>query len=108
MSELRTTAADVSKNAADVENYSKEFLELQEQLKQMKREKFNGVELFSQEGDNDGREVQFQGLNLTTQLRLLRPISTLIIQTLVVARINLIRNSDRLTPTPVEKLLTEA
>jgi flagellin len=65
MSELRTMAADVSKNAADVENYSKEFLELQEQLKQMKREKFNGVELFSQEGDNDGREVQFQGLNLT-------------------------------------------
>ena len=32
MSELRTMAADVSKNAADVENYSKEFLELQDQL----------------------------------------------------------------------------
>ena len=42
MAELRTMAADVSKNAADVENYSKEFLELQDQLKQMKREKFNG------------------------------------------------------------------
>jgi flagellin len=65
MSELRTMAADVSKNAADVENYSKEFLELQEQLKQMKREKFNGVELFSQEGDNDGGDIKFQGLNLT-------------------------------------------
>ena len=49
MSELRTMAADVSKNAADVENYSKEFLELQDQLAQMKREKFNGVELFSVE-----------------------------------------------------------
>jgi flagellin-like hook-associated protein FlgL len=49
MSELRTMAADVSKNAADVENYSKEFLELQDQLAQMKREKFNGVELFAVE-----------------------------------------------------------
>jgi flagellin-like hook-associated protein FlgL len=49
MSELRTMAADVSKNAADVENYSKEFLELQDQLHQMKREKFNGVELFAVE-----------------------------------------------------------
>ena len=49
MSELRTMAADVSKNAADVENYSKEFLELQDQLAQMRREKFNGVELFTVE-----------------------------------------------------------
>jgi flagellin-like hook-associated protein FlgL len=49
MAELRTMAADVSKNAADVENYSKEFLELQDQLQQMKREKFNGVELFAVE-----------------------------------------------------------
>ena len=49
MAELRTMAADVSKNGADVENYSKEFLELQDQLNQMKREKFNGVELFATE-----------------------------------------------------------
>jgi flagellin len=53
MAELRTMAADVSKNAADVENYSKEFLELQDQLKQMKREKFNGVELFAVEEEWD-------------------------------------------------------
>jgi flagellin-like hook-associated protein FlgL len=53
MSELRTMAADVSKNAADVENYSKEFLELQDQLAQMKREKFNGVELFAVENEQD-------------------------------------------------------
>ena len=46
-------AADVSKNAADVENYSKEFLELQDQLAQMKREKFNGVELFAVENEQD-------------------------------------------------------
>ena len=53
MAELRTMAADVSKNAADVENYSKEFLELQDQLNQMKREKFNGVELFAVEEEWD-------------------------------------------------------
>jgi flagellin-like hook-associated protein FlgL len=47
MSELRAMAQDVSKNAGDVENYSKEFLELQKQLSQVWREKFNGVELFS-------------------------------------------------------------
>jgi len=49
MAELRTLSADVSKNPADVENYSKEFVELQDQLHQMKREKFNGVELFAGE-----------------------------------------------------------
>ena len=59
MAELRTMAADVSKNAADVENYSKEFLELQDQLKQMKREKFNGVELFTVEEEWDN----LQGMN---------------------------------------------
>jgi len=47
MSELRTMAQDVTKNTADVENYSKEFLELQMQLSQMYREKFNGVSLFA-------------------------------------------------------------
>jgi flagellin len=59
MSELRTMAADVSKNAADVENYSKEFIELQDQLHQMKREKFNGVELFAVEAE----ENSMQGMN---------------------------------------------
>ncbi len=47
MSELRTMAQDVTKNTADVENYSKEFLELQKQLSQMYREKFNGVSIFA-------------------------------------------------------------
>jgi flagellin-like hook-associated protein FlgL len=47
MSELRTMAQDVTKNTSDIENYSKEFLELQMQLSQMYREKFNGVSLFS-------------------------------------------------------------
>jgi flagellin-like hook-associated protein FlgL len=59
MAELRTMAADVSKNTADIENYSKEFLELQDQLNQMKREKFNGVELFSTEKEWE----RMQGIN---------------------------------------------
>ena len=47
MSELRTMAQDVTKNTSDIENYSKEFLELQKQLSQVYREKFNGVSLFA-------------------------------------------------------------
>ena len=47
MSELRTMAADVTKNTSDIENYSKEFRELQVQLKQIQLQKFNGMSLFS-------------------------------------------------------------
>ncbi len=48
MSELRTMAQDITKNSGDIENYSKEFLELQSQLNQVKQEKFNGISLFGQ------------------------------------------------------------
>mgnify|MGYP001270278833 CR=1 FL=1 len=47
MSELRTMASDVTKNTGDVENYSKEFIELQRQLNQIRHEKFNGISLFA-------------------------------------------------------------
>ena len=47
MAELRTMAQDVTKNSSDIENYSKEFVELQGQLKQIKNESFNGISLFS-------------------------------------------------------------
>jgi len=47
MAELRTMAADVTKNSSDIENYSKEFRELQTQLKQIQLQKFNGISLFS-------------------------------------------------------------
>jgi flagellin-like hook-associated protein FlgL len=47
MAELRTMASDVTKNTGDVENYSKEFIELQRQLNQMRHEKFNGVSVFA-------------------------------------------------------------
>jgi len=51
MGELRTMAQDITKNSGDIENYSKEFLELQSQLNQVKQEKFNGISLFSVSGD---------------------------------------------------------
>jgi flagellin len=47
MAELRTMSQDVTKNTGDIENYSKEFVELQSQLKQIKNETFNGISLFS-------------------------------------------------------------
>jgi len=47
MAELRTMAQDVTKNTGDIENYSKEFVELQSQLQQIKNETFNGISLFS-------------------------------------------------------------
>ena len=47
MSELRTMAQDITKNTADIENYSKEFIELQRQLSQTAREKLNGISLFA-------------------------------------------------------------
>ena len=47
MSELRTMAQDITKNTSDVRKLLKEFLELQRQLSQTYREKFNGVSLFS-------------------------------------------------------------
>jgi len=47
MAELRTMAQDITKNSGDIENYSKEFVDLQSQLKQVKNETFNGISLFS-------------------------------------------------------------
>ena len=47
MSELRTYSDDITKSTSDTENYSKEFVELQQQLLQISREKFNGISLFS-------------------------------------------------------------
>ena len=52
MAELRTMAADVTKNTGDIEKYSKEFRELQSQLRQVAREKFNGIALFSDESSS--------------------------------------------------------
>jgi flagellin len=47
MAELRTMAQDITKNSSDIENYSKEFVELQGQLNQLSKETFNGISLFA-------------------------------------------------------------
>jgi flagellin len=60
MGELRTMAQDITKNSGDIENYSKEFVELQSQLSQIRQEKFNGISLFAIEGatiENDGNSA---------------------------------------------------
>ena len=70
MSELRTYSDDITKSTSDTENYSKEFVELQQQLQQIAREKFNGISLFTNntgggtDYDNDG--VNEQALTLLT------------------------------------------
>jgi len=56
MAELRTMAADITKNTDDIENYSKEFRELQEQLKQISEQKFNGIRLFSNESSTSSTD----------------------------------------------------
>lgn len=63
MAELKSMSLDVSKNGNDVENYDKEFRELQLQLSQISRMKHNGVSLFSDQipknlfGEAQGLEV---------------------------------------------------
>jgi flagellin-like hook-associated protein FlgL len=40
-------ANDVTKNTQDIENYSKEFIELQSELQQISKAQFNGISLFT-------------------------------------------------------------
>lgn len=76
MSELRTLAADVTKNESDIANYNYEFRELQLELNTLRSEKFNGVSLFgtlmnasenlvintSDDGSGEGVEISRTGL----------------------------------------------
>ena len=64
MAELRTMAADITKNTGDIENYSKEFRELQSQLQKMSVEKFNGVSLFA--NSNHGGTTAATGVTTAT------------------------------------------
>ena len=67
MGELRTMSQDITKNSQDIENYSKEFIELQSQLNQIKQEKFNGISLFSAQGSaTEGTLIQNSGVQVTT------------------------------------------
>ncbi len=46
ISELKTMSLDVTKNALDIANYDAEFNQLQNQLVNIRAEKFNGINLF--------------------------------------------------------------
>ena len=50
IAEIRTMANDITKNSGDIENYSKEFVELQRQIDQLKVQSFNGISLFASDG----------------------------------------------------------
>jgi flagellin len=65
MAELRTMAADVTKNTSDVENYSKEFRELQSQLNQVRKEKFNGISLFAVAGGTTNSGTLYSNTSAT-------------------------------------------
>ena len=54
MIELKGLSQDVLKNTSDIENYNREFKDLQVQLKDMTEVKFNGVSLFAQYTTKDG------------------------------------------------------
>jgi flagellin len=66
MAELRTMAADITKNDDDIENYSKEFRELQVQLNQISKEKFNGISLFSVQNHQNETTVKASLSKTTT------------------------------------------
>ena len=69
MAELRTMASDITKNSSDIENYSKEFVELQSQLNQIKRQQFNGISLFAvNDSDADDFNPSYPGVNIGTQV----------------------------------------
>jgi len=62
MSELKSLYHDVMKNDADRESYNKEFRDLQVQLFDMSRIKFNGVSLFARYTTSTGnQEALFEG-----------------------------------------------
>jgi len=50
ISQMRVMAEDVTKKSGDIENYSKEFVELQLQLDQINNQKFNALSLFAMNG----------------------------------------------------------
>jgi flagellin len=67
MAELRTMSQDITKNTQDIENYSKEFIELQSQLNQIKQEDFNGISLFSSQSSAlTGTLIQDSAVQVTT------------------------------------------
>jgi len=61
MAELKSLYHDVMKNDADRDSYNKEFRDLQVQLYDMSRIKFNGVSLFAQTNTSNTGDGLFEG-----------------------------------------------
>jgi flagellin len=61
MAELKSLYHDVMKNDADRDSYNKEFRDLQVQLYDMSRIKFNGVSLFAQTTSDGTGDALFEG-----------------------------------------------
>ncbi len=61
MAELRVMSQDITKNSSDIENYSKEFVELQGQLNQLSKETFNGISLFAFSHGAASATANYQG-----------------------------------------------
>ena len=69
MIELKGLSQDVLKNSSDIENYNREFKDLQVQLKDMTEVKFNGVSLFAQYA-NDSTEGVFDSITKDNTLEI--------------------------------------
>lgn len=67
MSELKSLSQDVLKNSSDINTYNTEFKNLQVQLYQMSKEKFNGISLFATTTEaNGGSSAVFGNNNSST------------------------------------------
>jgi flagellin len=63
MIELKGLSDDVMKNASDVENYNREFKDLQMQIYDMASLKFNGVSMFASTSTDTGASAVFNDIN---------------------------------------------
>ena len=63
MIELKGLSDDVMKNASDIENYNREFKDLQMQIYDMASLKFNGVSMFASTSTDTGGSAVFNDIN---------------------------------------------
>ena len=67
MVELKGLSDDVMKNSSDIQNYNREFQDLQQQIYGMSEVKFNGVSMFATTATN-GNAAVFNNLSQNLQL----------------------------------------
>ncbi len=70
MIELKGLSDDVMKNASDIENYNREFKDLQMQIYDMASLKFNGVSMFASTTSNPAAASEVVDANMLTPLNL--------------------------------------